>query len=58
MIVLLRRYIAFIICLIAILLPWRLRIIYSEAIGWVGQLLFFVYISIIRFILNEVKVKK
>ena len=44
---------AFFICLAGALLPWRLRVIYSEALGWVVQFVYMNYIYIIKFILRE-----
>jgi len=48
-----RRIMAFFICLAGALLPWRLRVIYSEALGWVVQFVYMNYIYIIKFILRE-----
>lgn len=49
-----RRILAFFICLAGVLLPWRLRVLYSEALGWLFQFVYMNYIYIIKFILREV----
>ena len=49
------RVIAFFVCLIAVLLPFRLRIVFAEFVGWVVQLFYETYYGIINFILKELK---
>ena len=49
------RVIAFFVCLIAVLLPFRLRILFAEFVGWVVQLFYGTYYGIINFILKELK---
>lgn len=51
----LSRIIAFFVCLIAVLLPYRLRIVFSEFVGWVVQFFYGTYFGIINFILKELK---
>ena len=41
------------ICSIGVLLPWRLRCIYSEALGWVAQFFYLNYFAILKFIVDE-----
>jgi len=53
-----RKLVAFIICSFAIILPWRLRCLYSEALGWVTQFLYFNYMAILKFILKELEKAK
>ncbi len=48
-----KKIIAFIICGIGVLLPWRLRCIYSEALGWVAQFFYLNYFAILKFIVDE-----
>lgn len=55
---LLRKVIASVVCSIALLLPHRLRIIYCEILGWSMQLIFWAYISILKFIIKSLKVGK
>lgn len=50
----LRRTIAFFLCLLGTMLPWRLRVLYSEGLGWAVQFLYMNYVYIIKFILKEV----
>ena len=45
---------AFFICLAGVLMPWRLRVLYSEALGWLVQFVYMNYVYIIKFILREV----
>jgi len=51
-----RRIIAFFICLIGIALPCRIRILYAEFLGWLTQGIYFFYFSIIKFIISHIKV--
>ena len=53
-----KRILGFIICSIGIILPWRLRIIYSELLGWISQSLYLVYFSILNFIIKSLKKEK
>ena len=43
----------FIICSIGVILPWRLRIIYAEILGWIAQLIYLIYFSIFKFIIKN-----
>jgi hypothetical protein len=49
------RVIGFIICSFAVLMPWRLRIIFSELLGWLVQSFYFTFYGILNYILNELK---
>ncbi len=51
----LSRLIALVVCLIAVLLPFRLRIVFAEFVGWVVQFFYATYFGIINFILKELK---
>ncbi len=51
----LSRVFAFFVCLTAVLLPYRLRIIFAEFVGWVVQFFYGTYFGIINFILKELK---
>ncbi len=51
----LSRVLAFFVCLIAVLLPYRLRIVFAEFVGWVVQFFYGTYFGIINFILKELK---
>lgn len=53
-----RKIIAFIICSIAIVLPWRLRCLYSEALGWITQFFYRNYIAILKYIIAELEKPK
>ncbi len=55
MIVFLRKCLAFFICAIGVMLPWRLRILYSEVLGWITQFIYLNYIVILRFIIQELE---
>mgnify|MGYP005648438195 CR=1 FL=1 len=43
------------ISLIGLLLPWRLRILFSEFLGWVTQLIYYTYYGIFNYILKELR---
>lgn len=48
-----RKTLAFFICLAGVLLPWRLRCYYSEALGWLTQFLYLNYVSVLNLIVRE-----
>jgi hypothetical protein len=50
-----RKCLAFFICAIGVLLPWRARIIFSEILGWITQFIYLNYIVILKFIINELE---
>ncbi|HAF95075.1 MAG: hypothetical protein A2X34_00650 [Elusimicrobia bacterium GWC2_51_8] len=54
----LRRIMAFPLCLVGVLLPWRLRVIFSECVGWIIQFIYMNYIYTLRFILKELEKAK
>lgn len=45
----------FIICLICLILPWRLRVIFGEILGWFIQLFYYLYYGIFNFLLTELR---
>lgn len=49
---------SFIICSLGIILPWRLRTIYSELLGWITQFIYLNYIVILKFIVKELEKSK
>jgi len=49
------KLIGLLICLISILLPWRLRVLFSEFLGWVTQTIYYTYYGILNFLLKELK---
>ena len=50
-----RKILAFCICSIALILPWRLRCLFSEMIGWVVQFFYLTYIGILKYIVKELE---
>jgi hypothetical protein len=52
------RLIGFIISLIGVLLPFRLRIIFCEMIGWLYQFCYLVYYGTLNLILRQLKNKR
>ncbi|MDP7322305.1 MAG: hypothetical protein QF441_17005 [Bacteriovoracaceae bacterium] len=51
----LSKIIGFIICFFALVLPWRIRIIFAELIGWIVQGFYYAYYGIFNYILKELK---
>lgn len=49
------RFIGLSICLLALLMPWRLRVLFSELLGWITQFIYYTYYGILNFILAELK---
>jgi hypothetical protein len=52
------KIIGFIISAIGLILPWRLRIFFSEVLGWITQFVYFTYFGIFNFILDELRKAK
>lgn len=50
-----KKILAFLICGIGILLPPRLRCLYSEVLGWITQFLYLSYFKVLKFIINELR---
>ena len=50
-----RKALAFTICLIGALLPWRLRVLYSELLGWIAQGYHYLFRSLVKLIVDEVR---
>ena len=48
-----KKILALIICSVAVILPWRLRIIYAEMLGWAAQAVTAAYFHIIRFLVKS-----
>ena len=53
-----RRALAFFLCALGALLPLRLRVLYSEALGWFAQYYHYVFRSLVTFIVSEVEKDK
>ena len=51
------RAVSFGICIIGVLLPWRLRILYAEMIAWTVQSFYYMYFSLFRLILKNLEQK-
>lgn len=49
------RALGFLVCAVAVLLPWRCRILFAEALGWVTQFLYFTYYGIFNYVLSELR---
>lgn len=52
------RLIGFIICVLALFMPWRLRILFGEILGWITQFIYYTYFGILNYILAEIKKAK
>ena len=48
-----RRILGFLICFIGVLLPWRLRVIFSEALGWIAQFFTLLYFGAVKLIVDS-----
>jgi hypothetical protein len=58
MIRLFRKSIAFLVCSVGLILPWRLRCLYSEILGWITQFIYLNYIGLLKFIIAELQKAK
>ncbi len=52
------RFIGFMICLVGVLLPFRLRILFSEFLGWLYQGGNFFYYGTLNFLLRSLRTDK
>jgi len=50
-----RPLIAFFLCAVGILLPWRLRVWYAETLGWLAQGVYWIYSSLLGIIIKSLK---
>lgn len=53
-----RKILAIILCGFGLILPWKLRCIYIEILGWITQFIHLSYIVILKFILKELEKAK
>jgi hypothetical protein len=53
-----KKLLAYIICSIGVLLPWRLRILFAEALGWIAQGMTLAYFFIVRMIIRALSPEK
>jgi len=49
------RAMAFLICCMGVLLPHRLRCLYSSFLGWCTQGVYFAYYGLVNFILRQLR---
>lgn len=49
------KFIGYFVCAIALMMPWKLRIIFSEILGWITQAIFYTYYGILAFMIKELK---
>ncbi|MBU0468872.1 MAG: hypothetical protein KJ736_07410 [Candidatus Omnitrophica bacterium] len=52
------RIISFLICLIGVLLPCKLRVLFSEFLGWILQFFYYIYSSLMKFLIHHLKIDK
>jgi hypothetical protein len=43
------------VCCFALLLPFRARILFAEAVGWIMQFVYFTYYGTLNYILKELR---
>ncbi len=48
----------FIICLIGVVLPWKARVVYSELLGWIAQLVYSTYFFLFKVIIKNLPAAK
>ena len=49
------KLLGFIVSVLGLLLPWRLRVIFSEILGWITQFVYYTYYGIFNYLLKELK---
>ena len=49
------RALGWVICSVAMFLPWRPRILYAELLGWIVQFLYWTYYGILNYLLQELR---
>ncbi len=50
-----KRWIAWLICVVAVLLPWRLRVWFASALGWGAQGVYWLYARILAVLVKNLK---
>ncbi len=50
-----RRWFANVLCAIGVLLPWRLRVWYANALGWWAQGVYWLYTTLVKTIVKHLK---
>lgn len=50
-----RKFFAFLLCAVGLILPWRLRCLYSEILGWITQFFYLNYINLLNLIIAELQ---
>lgn len=50
-----RKIVAFMLLSLGIILPWRLRCLYIELLGWITQFFYLSYVVILKFIISELE---
>ena len=53
-----KRLLLFFLLLLALLLPWRLRVALAEGLGWVAQGLYGLYYALMRWMLKHLERKE
>lgn len=50
-----RKIIALILLSVGLILPWRLRCLYIEGLGWITQFFYLSYVVLLKYILTEIR---
>ncbi len=50
-----KRLLTLLVCLVGLILPWRLRVWYANALGWVTQGTYWVYQSVMRILVENLR---
>ncbi|MGE0268514.1 MAG: hypothetical protein AB7S78_08685 [Candidatus Omnitrophota bacterium] len=53
-----RKILAILLCGFGLIMPWKMRCVYIEILGWITQFIYLSYIVILKFILKELEKAK
>lgn len=53
-----KRFFAVLICSIAVLLPWKLRCLFAETLGWIAQVFYVSYAKMFKFLAAQLQNEK
>jgi len=53
-----KRTLIFLACLLALFLPWRLRVLYAQFVGWILQGIYWLRFALVQAIVKGLRTEK
>jgi len=50
-----KRWISLLVCLMGLALPWRLRVLYANLLGWIAQGAYRIYQAVMRVLVENLR---